>query len=51
MAAQLCKTASLNLLVVRPQGHIAMLYKVQRALFSGDHLAYSARIDRLSIFP
>jgi glyoxylase-like metal-dependent hydrolase (beta-lactamase superfamily II) len=31
-------------------GSISLLYKPAKALFSGDHLAYSQRQGRLSIF-
>lgn len=31
-------------------GCVSLLYRPSRALFTGDHLAYSHRLQRLSIF-
>lgn len=31
-------------------GCVSLLYRPDRALFTGDHLAYSARLGRLTIF-
>jgi glyoxylase-like metal-dependent hydrolase (beta-lactamase superfamily II) len=32
-------------------GCISLLYRPDRALFTGDHLAYSRRLGRLTCFP
>lgn len=32
------------------RGCVSLLFRPDRALFTGDHLAYSARLDRLTIF-
>lgn len=33
------------------RGHIVMVFHPEKVLFTGDHLAYSARLQRLTTFP
>ena len=32
------------------RGCVSLLYKPEKALFTGDHLAFSSRLERLTIF-